>query len=357
MDSTSTLTPRQRAALEALAAGPCRSSRSTDPQARTVASGVVKPLERAGLAIDVAGHRVIATERGRDAAEHHLRHQHAPTTQPGRILAQVADDWGVEVSDILTGAAVSARHDAPHRIAAANPDMSGRKVAQLVGLGSVTHILAADPPSPPEDAPPRPVDIGQCTIEVCDRPHRSSGLRLCSGHIARWRRGGDLATPLRAVNQTGPVLDLDVHDRSGYRDGCRCSDCRRDAVLAVARNRLRPQSRPLSAGLAALDRLIDAGMSIPAIADAAGIGSACLYTWRRATVASCLQSTIDKLNAVQPPPATCQDCGADAWGPGGRWCKPCLDARTLPTTPGELDDARRRQQARRRRRRYRREAA
>lgn len=350
------VTPPQLAALRALAVGPCRSSRRTDPEQRTVASGVVKVLQRAGLAIDVAGHRVIATDRGRDVAAHPRRHRHRPTVVPGRILAQVANDWGLEITDILTGAATAARHDAVHRIAAANPDMPRRTLAALVRLSSVTHILAADRPYLPEDPPPRPVDTGRCTIDGCDRPHKSSGVRMCAGHTARWRRGGDLTTPLRAVNQDGPVLDLDVHDRSGYRTGCRCATCRCDAVRAVTRNRLHPQARPLEAGLAALERLTDADMTIPQVADAAGIGSACLYTWRNATVSSCLQSTIDKLDAVQPPPATCEDCGDLSWG-GGRWCQPCFDARTLPATPSQIEDARRRQHSRRQRRLYRRGAA
>lgn len=353
---TRTLTPPQLAALEALALGPCRSSRRTDPGSRTVASGVVAALERAELAIDVAGHRVIATQAGRDVAARPPRPVHPPTTQPGRILTQVADDWGLEVSDVLTGVAVAARHDAVHRIAAANPDMPRRKVAALVRLADVARILAAHRPSPPEGAPPRPADTGACTINGCDRPHKSSGVRMCAGHTARWRRGGDLDTPLRPVHQNGPVLDLDVHDRTGYRHGCRCDTCRRDAVRAVTRNRLHPQSRPLEAGLAALQRLTDAGMSVPTIAAAAGIGSACLYTWRNGTVSSCQQATIDKLDAVQPPARACEDCGDPSWGQG-RWCKRCFDARTLPATPRELDDARRRQHARRQRRRYRRDAA
>ncbi len=62
-------------------------------------------------------------------------------------LTLVAADRAVHVSAILTGDAVQARHDAVHRIPAANPAMPHSLVAKAVCLTAVHQILHADPPT------------------------------------------------------------------------------------------------------------------------------------------------------------------------------------------------------------------
>lgn len=278
----------------------------------------------------------------------------ATYTQPGRLLAHVADMWGVEVSAILAGDAVAARHFAVHQLAVHFPGWPATRIAATVWPTGVAHILTRPATVPPAGAA-RPVDRGVCTIPGCGRAHKSSGMRLCAGHAARWRRHAtlDVDTPLRAVDHQGPVHDLQVHDRTGYRNGCRCDPCRTDAVAAVKRNRLHPQSRPVKHGLAALARLTQAGMSIPQIAAAAGIGSACLYSWRNARVSNCYQTTIDKLNAIAITyDKPCDDgCGRDALA-GGRWCRYCMDIRFADNTPRKVRSRRQHDRRRQRRRRH-----
>lgn len=125
----------------------------------------------------------------------------ASYSQPGRLLANAAAIRGVHVSDILTGYAVPARAWTVHRLVDHFPNLPRRRIARLVCLTRVDHILAAEPAPPPPDAA-RPVDDGSCTVAGCDRRHCPAGLRLCPAHVARWRRDGDLGIdrPLRPIN-------------------------------------------------------------------------------------------------------------------------------------------------------------
>lgn len=258
--------------------------------------------------------------------------RHQPS-HPPTILVQVAADHGCTVPDLLrrdrTPALVAARDDAAARLVALG--LSTARVGFLLGgrhHSTVIHALT----KPRTEVPTRPVpDWPSCTVPRCDRDTKTAGM--CAGHYARWKRHGDISAdvPLRPIRENDTVLDLEVHDKTGYRNGCRCETCRVDAVRAVKRNRHNPKRVPISEGLAALERARAAGISVPRIARRVGVGTACLYHWLSGRAATCSRETVAAINALVPadrigrPPSVaierdgCEDCDRPSLG-GGRWC-------------------------------------
>lgn len=265
-------------------------------------------------------------------------HEHEPVrhlTGPGAMAVHVADAWGIWPHELLDvdGGHADARRHLIHRLHH-DLELGASEIARTLGFrspSSIAYHLARPEPAPPAGARPR-TECSECSVPGCGRDVTDKvGLRMCSGHVMRWRRHGDVraATPMRAIRaDDAPVLDLEVHDRRGYRDGCRCETCRADAVRAVKRNRHRPQSIPVARGARAVRRLTDQGMTIPQIAKAAGVTNAALYKWVNGGVETCFRDTVEKVEAVRPGPhgsvselrsPTCAECDRDAFA-GGRWC-------------------------------------
>jgi hypothetical protein len=251
-----------------------------------------------------------------------------PTT-PGGVLADVAARYGVPVAQIL--GPTSERQVVDARVAAAHGlrelGLSYPRIGKAVGgrhHSTVMHYLAKPVPAPPANPASLP-DDGVCQVDGCDREDRGS-LGLCSGHYVRWRRYGDIRPdrPLRPIRaDDAPVLDLEVHDRTGYRNGCRCETCRRDAVRAVKLHRHRPALVDVAEAVAHLARLEAAGMCANQVAKAAGISVQPLYAWRDGRTTRGLRSNVDAVIAVEPPAPRCESCGEPSLA-GGRWCWPCF---------------------------------
>lgn len=260
--------------------------------------------------------------------------RHQPS-HPPTILAQVAADHGCTVPDLLgrdrSRHLVAARIDAAHRLR--DLDLSTPEIGRLLGGRDHTTILnALSRPRPDVEARPVP-DWSTCTVPSCERDSKTAGM--CIGHYARWKRHGDISAdvPLRPIRENDTVLDLEVHNKTGYRNGCRCETCRADAVRAVKRNRHNPKRVPIDEGLAALERARAAGMSVPRIARRVGVGTACLYHWLSGRAATCSRETVAAINALAPEPKArvgrppsvpierdaCEDCDRPSLG-GGRWC-------------------------------------
>ena len=251
-----------------------------------------------------------------------------PRTPHGAVTV-IARQWGIPVTDILSPSRQAAHVEVRRACIHALRDL-GLTLTQIGDiLGGRDHntiwsALRYDRPTPPE----RPVQIPPgCHVPGCDRTPKHDGMAFCAGHDRRWRRTGrvDPDRPLRPVRVDGPIHDLEVHDRSGYRNGCRCETCRRDAVRSVKRNRLRPQSRPASVGADAVRALLDRGMTVAAIARASGLSRQTLDRWLAGN-GTARQPSINTVLAVEPPPPRCEDCEAAAYG-GGRWCWDHYSAR------------------------------
>ncbi len=274
----------------------------------------------------------------RGLCDRHYRHARYHGTLPERVpttphaaVTHVARQWGVTVTDILSRPRrpdlVEARRACVHALR--DLGLSLPAIGKILGGRNHTTIMHATrtpPGTPPADPDALP---DGCQVPGCDRTPKHDGMAFCGGHDRRWRRTGqvDPERPLRPVLVDGPVLDLEVHDRTGYRNGCRCQVCRADAVRSVKRNRHRPQNRPAEAGAAVVRPLLDAGMTVAAVARAAGLSRQTLDRWL-AGEGCARQPSIDRVAAVRPPSAparsapsapSCEDCGAEAYG-GGRWC-------------------------------------
>ena len=264
------------------------------------------------------------------AAYHGTLDQH--DRQPrsvGGVLARVAADHGCTVPDLLARERTwaIARRDACHRLRERGETLAAIGT-MLGGLDHSTVLHALKQPRP--DVPTRPTpEWAECTVPGCDRD--SSAMGMCTGHHTRWSRTGDIDAdrPLRAIRQPGPILDLDVHDRRGYRDGCRCDDCRRDAVRHVKRSRHQPKRVPAEQGEKALQAALDRGWTVPKVADAVGVGYACLYSWLHGRVKTVSRDTVAAIKELPgrvtelPCRQGCEDCGGEVLA-GGRWCLPCF---------------------------------
>lgn len=265
-------------------------------------------------------------------------HDHLRRQSPATVVVEVAERWGVHVSDILQGDPPQARWAAAQAVVELFPELPKTKVARLLCVSDVRSMLEREPGEPSGDA--RPPDDGACTVHGCDRDHDGhTGVRMCPGHRARWYRHADLRVdqPLRPIRRDGPILDLEVHDRRGYRKGCRCETCRAEAVLAVKRSRHRPRSLPAEQAAAAVRRLLDAGMTVADVARVAGMGRCAIDGWLHGSTARAFQTSYDKILAVEPPSATavepdtptCEECGEPSLA-GGRWCWPCYQGHANP---------------------------
>lgn len=275
--------------------------------------------------------------KARHAGTLHL-HQRKPK-DAGNALRQAADHYRVTIPDIIGRDRHPYLIDARATAAQAmrtHVDMSLSAIGRTLDRRSIAtvHTLLDYTPAPPDPARP-PVDPGCCHVDGCGRDAQHT--HMCSGHRMRWVRTGRIRPdqPLRPIRDDDAhiVDDPDaVHDRYLYtHGGCRCEDCRHDAVQAVKANRHRPQSRPLEHGLRALRPLLEAGMTVPQIAAAAGTGTATLYSWLKGRVDVAYQRTIDKVAAVEPPArivagARCVDCGGDPMPGGAARCLPCFQA-------------------------------
>jgi hypothetical protein len=257
-------------------------------------------------------------------------------SRPATVLGQTAADHGVTVVDLLGRsrgrALVAARTDAAHRLRSLG--WSTTDISHLLGGRHHTTILHALA-KPQPDVPRRPQPVhDRCTVPGCVRHVDKTAMGLCGGHYMRWQRDGDIRqdVPLRAARTT--VLDLEVHDRHGYRDGCGCDVCRRDAVLAVKRSRHRPLRVNVEEGRRALEAAVARGWSIPKIAAAVGVYNGSLYAWLHGRVDRVSGETVAAVEALgavpgqvrqvpapRPEPAepSCEDCGAPSLA-GGRWC-------------------------------------
>lgn len=244
-----------------------------------------------------------------------------------RILGQVAADHDISIVDLLgTGRdTATARRDAAHRLA--DLGLSSSTIGAALGGRDHTTILhALTQPRP--DADPQPIpDLDGCAVDGCDRDVKA--MQVCSGHHQRWVRTGRLDTdrPLRGFRKS--VLDLEVHDRRGYRAGCGCDTCRADAVRHVKRSRHRPLRVPVADGQRALEKAVARGWTVPKIAQRVGVGSACLYSWRHGRVEMVLRATVDAVNALDAPPVLCEDCDQPSLA-GGRWCFAHFQTRANP---------------------------
>lgn len=246
----------------------------------------------------------------------------SPTT-PHAAVTVCAREHGLTVVDLLgpsrDPAVAAARVDAAHRLA--DLGVTWEATGQLLGgrsASAVGYWLKRPRPDRPA-GDPAPVEDG-CQVPGCDRQPKHPTMAFCAGHDRRWRRTGgvDPDRPLRPVRQPGPILDLEVHDRTGYRDGCRCDVCRADAVRAVKLNRHRPQTRPVDEAAQVVEDLLATGMTVADVVRASGVCRATIDRWLRRE-GRARQPTIDKVAAVVPPERTCELCETPSLG-GGRWC-------------------------------------
>lgn len=271
----------------------------------------------------------------------------APT--PHAAVTETAHDHGIPVTDIIGAQRhahiVTARIDAAHRLRRLG--LTTGDIGHILGArdhSTILHYLKQPAPQLPDD----PEDLGDgCHVPGCHRLPKHPRMAFCPGHDRRWRRTGrvDPDRPLRSFLTDNTVLDIDIHDRTGYRNGCRCNRCRTDAVRAVKNNRLKPQTRPVDQAADEVQRLIDAGMTVADIVRASGVCRATIDRWLR-RVGRARQPTIDRIRAVVPPEhipepdgsAICEDCRAPSLG-GGRWCLTCFKANAAgqrfhqPTAP------------------------
>lgn len=242
-----------------------------------------------------------------------------PTTPHAAVL-DVAIAYDVPIVDLLDDSRTGrdARVAAAHRLR--DLGCSWADAAHVLGDRDRQQVryLASLPVTPP--AGPPTVPGPNCTIDGCGRPAKFTRAQLCAGHYQRWRRDGQLRpdVPLRAVlSGDGPILDLDVHDRTGYRNGCRCEVCRADAVRAVKLNRHRPALTGPGPAVAHLEALASRGMTPAAAARAAGVNHAMVYSWLNGRTKQALRTNVAAVCAV---PLPCEECDAPALG-GGRWCR------------------------------------
>lgn len=271
----------------------------------------------------------------RSARYHGTLPDRAPRT-PHAAVTVIARQWGIPVTDILSPSRqaehVEVRRACIHALR--DLGLTLRQIGDILGgrdHNTVRNALRHDRPTPPDQ--PGQIPSG-CHVPGCDRTPKHDGMAFCAGHDRRWRRTGDVDPdrPLRPIRVDGPILDLEVHDRTGYRNGCRCETCRQDAVRSVKRNRHRPQSRPAKAGADAVQQLVDQGMTVAAIAREAGLTRGTLDRWLKGK-GTARQPSIDKVLAVEPPAPpvpTCEDCDEPGWD-GGRWCWTHYSARAKRT--------------------------
>lgn len=274
---------------------------------------------------------------------HYRRHRYLGTlpartaATPHAAVTETAHDHGIPVTDIIGPTRhtriIPARTDAAHRLRRLG--LSTPDIGNILGArnhSTILHYLKQPPPSLPGDPP----DLGDgCHVPGCNRLPKHPRMAFCGGHDRRWRRTGkvDPDRPLRAFLTDNTILDIDTHDRTGYRNGCRCHRCRTDAVRAVKNNRLKPQTRPVDQAANEVQRLLDAGMIVAEIVRESGVCRATIDRWLRRE-GRARQPTIDRVRAIEPPepPAPqpdastiCENCDEPSLG-GGRWCLDCFKA-------------------------------